>query len=91
MSIKKVGQDGEYLYFSVNKKFLFIPFFGNNNSISFYQFSFENLEEYRSDTAKNSLSSSFQKSYFFCTLVPKKLCEKIKTVAVFRNGYLAVA
>lgn len=76
MSIKKVGQDGEYLYFFVNKKFLFIPFFGNNNCISFYQFSLENLEKYRSGTAKNSLSSSLQKSYFFLPSRSQKVMRK---------------
>jgi hypothetical protein len=74
----------------VNKKFLFIPFFGNNNCISFYRFSLENLEKYRSDTAKNSLSSSLQKSYFFLSSRSQKVMRKIKTVAVFRNGYFVV-
>ncbi len=45
MSVKKVGQDGEYLYFLVNKKFLFTSFSDNDNCISFYQFSSENLEK----------------------------------------------
>jgi len=44
MSIKKVGQDGEYLYFLEKKKFLFTPFFDNDNCIAFHQFYSENLD-----------------------------------------------
>lgn len=35
MFIKKVGQDGEYLYFFDKKKFLFIPFFCLSNTLKF--------------------------------------------------------
>jgi|GEM_PF-1255371 len=54
MSIKKVGQDGEYLYFLEKKKFLFIPFFDNNNCIAFHQFYSENLDNSRLRACKNS-------------------------------------
>jgi hypothetical protein len=73
MSIKKVGQDGEYLYFLEKKKFLFSPFFDNDNCIAFYQICLENLDISRLTAYKNSFSLSRPERHNFFILVPKKL------------------
>lgn len=78
MSIKKVGQDGEYLYFLEKKKFLFTPFFDNDNCIAFYQFCFENLDISRLRAYKNSFSLSHPGRLNFFILSSQKVRRKIK-------------
>lgn len=78
MSVKKVGQDGEYLYFLEKKKFLFTPFFDNDNCIAFCQFYSEILDISSLRANKNNLSLSHPGGLIFSALSSQKIRRKIK-------------
>jgi hypothetical protein len=49
MSIKKFGQGGEYLHFSVKKKFYSLVFFDNKNVFDFASFLHRNFIKSKSN------------------------------------------
>lgn len=54
MSIKKVGQDGEYLHFFLKKKFLFVPFFINQPDTGFCQLFTHKIKKKHASPYKNN-------------------------------------
>ncbi len=51
MSIKKVGQDGEYHHLSDKKKFLFTSFLSYSGNTRFHQLYLEILEKNQKETS----------------------------------------